>query len=135
MKLNINFKDIIKEYIINNKLFIKTTKSKYTLDDILKVLEYILVDGASWRSLELDIFENKYKWQSIYYHFNKWTRRIENSSDRKKLSKFNLLNFVPTKLNIFEKIYKELLTKYFKKNAKARQSRSLRARARTYQEN
>jgi transposase len=93
MKLNLDFKDIIKEYIIKNNLFIKTIKSKYTLDDILKVLVYILSNGASWRSLDLEIFENKYKWQSIYYHFNKWN-----------------------KLNIFEKIYKQLLTKYFKKN-------------------
>ena len=53
MKLNINFKDIIKEYIINNNLYIKTIKSKYTLEDILKVIEYILVSGASWRSLNL----------------------------------------------------------------------------------
>lgn len=72
MKLNINFKDIIKEYIINNNLFNTTSKSIYTLNEILDVVEYILITGASWRSLNLSIFKNTIKWQSIYYHFNKW---------------------------------------------------------------
>ena len=61
MKLNINFKDIIKEYIINNSLFNTTSKSIYTLNEILDVVEYILITGASWRSLNLSIFKNTIK--------------------------------------------------------------------------
>lgn len=67
--------------------------SIYKLDEILNVIEYVLITGASWRSIDLAIFDNRYKWQSIYYHFNKFSR-----------------------LNIFEKIYIEILSFYFKYN-------------------
>ncbi len=84
MKLNIDFKEIITKYILINKLFTTTVKSKYTLDEIINVIEYLLKTGSSWRSLSLSVFKDNYKWQSIYYHFNK--------------------------------IYKQILAKYFKNN-------------------
>ena len=59
----------------------------------MNVIEYLLKTGSSWRSLSLSVFKGNYKWQSIYYHFNKWN-----------------------KLNIFCKIYKQILAKYFKNN-------------------
>lgn len=52
-----------------------------------------MVTGASWRSLDLPIFKNRVKWQSIYYHFNKFC-----------------------KLNVFRKVYMELIDKYFRSN-------------------
>ena len=93
MKLNISFIEYIKEYIISNKLFIQNHKSKYTLDEILTVIEYILVTGSSWRSLNLGIFKQQYIWQSFYYHFYKFC-----------------------KMNLFKNIYTDILKKYFKTN-------------------
>jgi len=43
MNLNLTFTDLIKEYIIDKNLFFKRSKSKYSLDDILSVIEYVLV--------------------------------------------------------------------------------------------
>jgi transposase len=93
MILNFNFKDLIKDYIIDHNILHKRYKSKLNLDDILNVIEYILKTGASWRSLNLPIFKDMYKWQSYYYHFNKWS-----------------------KLGIFKIIYLSILKKYFKNN-------------------
>ena len=94
VKFNFDFKSHIKKYILKNKLFKKNHNSIYDLDYILDVIEYILKTGASWRTLDLAIFKkNNTKWQSIYYHFEKFS-----------------------KAKVFENVYKELLTTYFKKN-------------------
>ena len=94
MKLSISFKDHIKRYIIDNNLYSVNRNTKYSLDQILDVIEYILVTGSSWRSLNLSIFKNyNIKWQSIYHHFIKFS-----------------------KANVFRKVYIELLDTYFKKN-------------------
>ena len=71
--LNISFKEHIQDYIIKNNLFNVTTNTKYTLTQILDVIEYVLITGSSWRSLDLPIFKNSHiRWQSIYYHFQKY---------------------------------------------------------------
>lgn len=93
MKLNISFKDYIKSYILKHNIYQPKHNTKYTLDVILDVIEYILITGSSWRSLSLSIFSNKIKWQSFYYHFDKFTKN-----------------------NVFENVYNELLNNYFKKN-------------------
>ena len=60
----------------------------------MDVIEYVLRTGASWRTLNLAIFKkNDTKWQSIYYHFVKFS-----------------------KAKVFENVYRDLLNKYFKKN-------------------
>ena len=60
----------------------------------MNIIEYILITGSSWRSLNLPIFKDSgIKWQSFYYHFKKF-------SDN----------------HVFENVYKTLLTKYFKTN-------------------
>ena len=91
MKLNITFKDHIKSHILNNNLFKTNHNSKYTLDEVLNVIEYILITGASWRSLKLPIFNGMYKWQSFYYHYDKFCKN-----------------------NVFEKAYLDILETYFK---------------------
>ena len=48
VKLNLSFKDHIKMYILKNNLFRYNHNSKYTLDQILDVIEYILITGSSW---------------------------------------------------------------------------------------
>ena len=94
IELNLDFKTLLKDYIINNELYTPNRNSKYTLDRTLNVIEYVLKTGASWRSLKLDIFkELGIKWQSIYYHFDKFS-----------------------KAKVFENVYLQLLDKYFKKN-------------------
>lgn len=98
IQLNFSFKNIIKLFILENQLFKPTTNTKYSLDVILNVIEYVLITGSSWRSLELPIFSNNnIKWQSIYYHFQKFS-----------------------KAKVFEKVYHKLLTHYFRKNKSAK---------------
>ena len=92
--LNMSFKDMIKKYILDKHLYKQSTNTIYTLDQILDVIEYILITGSSWRSLNLPVFNSTgYKWQSFYYHFIKFS-----------------------KAGIFKTIYRDLLDKYFKKN-------------------
>jgi transposase len=94
VQLNVSFKDHIRRFILNNNLFKPTTNTKYTLDQILDVIEYVLITGASWRSIDLPIFnELNIRWQSIYYHFQKFS-----------------------KANVFKKVYLQLLDVYFKQN-------------------
>lgn len=94
VQLNISFKDHIRKYILDHQLFKPTTNTKYTLDQILNVIEYVLITGASWRSINLPLFTNlNIRWQSIYYHFQKFS-----------------------KANVFKKVYLQLLDKYFKWN-------------------
>ena len=93
MKLNISFKDHIRSYVLKHSLYQKKHNTKHSLNTILDVIEYILITGSSWRSLSLSIFGNKFKWQSFYYHFEKFTKH-----------------------NVFENIYNDLLNDYFKKN-------------------
>lgn len=94
VQLNFSFKDYIRDYVIRNKLFKPTVNSKYTIDQILDVIEYVLITGSSWRSLNLPIFSStNIKWQSIYFHFQKFS-----------------------KANVFKNVYLSLLEKYFQKN-------------------
>ena len=94
IKLIISFKNLIRNYVQSHSLFVPTTNSKYSLDQILDVIEYILITGSSWRSLDLPIFNStNIKWQSIYYHFQKFS-----------------------KANVFKNVYLQLLNKYFKKD-------------------
>jgi transposase len=94
VQLNISFKDHIREHILDNCLFKPTHNTKYTLDQILDVIEYVLITGSSWRSLNLPLFNDlDIKWQSIYHHFQKFSRA-----------------------HAFKKVYLKLLNKYFIKN-------------------
>lgn len=94
VQLNFSFKDHIYSYILNKHLFKPTTNTKYTLDQILNVIEYVLITGSSWRSIDLPIFNDlNIRWQSIYYHFQKFS-----------------------KANVFKNVYLQLLDKYFKQN-------------------
>jgi transposase len=71
IKLNISFLEILKEIILTNnktKHFYNViySHSKYTLDEILKGILYVLKTGLSWRDVRSNI-----KWQSLYWHFNR----------------------------------------------------------------
>jgi transposase len=95
IKLDVSYKEHIRNYIIENHFYKPTTNTKYTLDQIIDVIEYVLITGSSWRSLDLSIFKTTdIRWQSIYYHFRKFV-----------------------KANIFKKVYLILLQKYFRINA------------------
>lgn len=88
-----NYKDHFKDYVIRHKLFIQKKNSIYSLDEIFDVIEYVLATGSSWRSLNLPVFKGNYKWQSFYYHFQKFS-----------------------KANVFKNTYLELLSRYFEDN-------------------
>ena len=93
-KLTLSFKDHIKSYILKNSLFKPNHNSKYSIDQILDAIEYLLITGASWRSFNLPVFKaSGIKWQSIRHHFDKFT-----------------------KANVFQNVYKILLSKYFTTN-------------------
>lgn len=91
MNDNSFFINVCEKYIVNNGLYKYNHNSKYSLTAILNVIEYVLITGASWRSLNLAIFNQNYKWQSIYYHYNKFSEA-----------------------NVFQNIYINLLNKYCK---------------------
>ena len=97
MKLNISLKELIKNFIIKNGYYKISPSTKYTLNNILDVIEFVLKTGSSWRSLKLNLFTSlngsQIKWESFYYHFNKFK-----------------------KSKVFEKIYINLLHKYLKIN-------------------
>jgi transposase len=94
VQLNVTFKDLVRDHILERQLFKPSTNTKYSLDQILDVIEYILITGSSWRSLNLPVFKNTdIKWQSIYFHFQKFA-----------------------KANVFKKVYLKLLDRYFTKN-------------------
>jgi len=92
-ELTIDFMDHVRDYIIKYNLYNVTPNTKYSLNEILEVIKYILITGSSWRSLDLGVFKNSYKWQSIYYHYSKFCT-----------------------YNIFQNVYTNLLSHYFKKN-------------------
>lgn len=94
MKSDSHFVNVCKRYILDNNLYNKNHNSLYSLSDIMSAIEYILYTGASWRSLNLPAFNGRYKWQSIYHHFYKFSQA-----------------------NIFQNVYFELLDNYFKNNA------------------
>lgn len=93
MKLNIDFKDHIKSHILKHGYYKNQHNTIHSLDDILNIIEYILITGSSWRSLSLPIFCDKFKWQSFYYHFDKFAKN-----------------------NVFKNVYNELMESYFKIN-------------------
>ena len=62
IELNIDFKVHLKKYILKHKLFKANHNSIYTLDRILRVIEYVLKTGSSWRTLDLEIFDPDLKW-------------------------------------------------------------------------
>jgi len=71
IELNISFLEILKEIILNDskiKYFYtnKFSHSKYSLDDILKEILYILKTGLCWRDIRSTI-----KWETLYWHFNR----------------------------------------------------------------
>ena len=58
IQLNVSFKSHIRQYILDNLHIIPSSNTKYTLDHILDVIEYVLITGASWRSIQLPLFNN-----------------------------------------------------------------------------
>jgi len=70
-----------KKYITKNILpYLSQTnygrKPKVALWRIVKAIIYKLKTGCQWREIPLKLFFTKVKisWQSVYYHFRKWTK-------------------------------------------------------------
>src|SRR3989344_1184043 len=71
-KSNICFKDYLKLIIINDKHIGKYyvnlyPNSKYSIDDILDDILYVLKTGIAWRDLKSIV-----NWQSVYFHFKRY---------------------------------------------------------------
>ena len=80
---NIIFKDsVIGKFYLNSQ-----TNSKYSLNDILVDILYVLKTGIAWRDVRSSI-----KWTSVYWHFKRFTER-----------------------NIFKKLYLKFRNKTIKK--------------------
>jgi len=92
-KSNICFKNYLKLIIINDKHIGKYyvnlyPNSKYSIDDILDDILYVLKTGIAWRDLKSIV-----NWQSVYFHFKRFVTN-----------------------NIFKKLYIELRNTYFANN-------------------
>lgn len=93
MHIDTSFKTTIKNIILNSddikRYYLKThPNTKYSLDNILNEIFYVLKTGISWRDLRSPI-----KWQSIYFHFQRFVKH-----------------------NIFKKLYLQLRDTYFSNN-------------------
>lgn len=72
VKLNISFNDVLKNTILTSKLIGKNYRntypnSKYTLDDIINELIYVLKTGISWKMLRSEINS-----KTLYWHFQRF---------------------------------------------------------------
>jgi hypothetical protein len=72
--INISFIDLLKNTLINDlhigKFYVKKfPNSKYSLDDIINEIMYILKTGIPYRCTKSSI-----KWNSIYFHFNRFVK-------------------------------------------------------------
>jgi len=93
MHINTSFILVIKNIILNSieikHFYLKShPNTKYSLDCILNEIFYVLKTGISWRDLRSTI-----KWQSIYFHFQRFI-----------------------KFNIFKTLYLQLRKTYFTNN-------------------
>ncbi len=61
MQINLDLKNNVKLYIVENNLFNKTHKLKYTLNEILNAIFFVLITGCSWRSFSDSVFCGKYR--------------------------------------------------------------------------
>src|SRR3989344_4213972 len=87
------FKNYIKSFFLNDKHIGKYyvnlyPNSKYSIDNILNDILYVLKTGITWRDLKSIV-----NWQSVYFHFKRFVTN-----------------------NIFKKLYIELRNTYFAKN-------------------
>lgn len=78
MKTNNKFSFIkqLKTVIMNNLIIgeyykKKSPNTKYSLDQIIENIIYVLKTGISWRNLNIN---PNIKWQTIYFHFNRFIK-------------------------------------------------------------
>ena len=93
-KINISFKKYLKHMILSNKdikhfYVSKKTNTKYSLDDIIDGILFILSSGVSWRDSRSVVH-----WNSLYFHFKRFTT-----------------------YNIFRKTFIKLRSQYMSKNS------------------
>lgn len=49
--------------------------TKVKKEEVIEAILYRLKTGCQWRQLPMkQFFRPKYKWQSVYYHFQKWCK-------------------------------------------------------------
>jgi hypothetical protein len=72
VRVSVSFIKSIKHIILSNKnikhFYTKLyPNTKYSLDDILNDIFYVLKTGISWRELRSSV-----NWQSVYFHFQRF---------------------------------------------------------------
>jgi len=92
-KLNISIIGLLKETILKNKIIGHTYiniygNTKYSLDDILNEIIYVLKTGVSWRQLRSSINYN-----TLFWHFNRFVK-----NNIFKSAYDNLYNYYLTKI-------------------------------------
>lgn len=112
----ISFKTLLIETITKNSnikhLYInKQTNTKYSLQDIIDDIIYVLKTGIPWRSLK-----SKVNWQSVYFHFKRF---VDNNIFKQLYLDFRFKYFTNSKTNI-QIIDSTFITNKFGKNNIAR---------------
>lgn len=73
-KINLSFKKYLKAIILSNKqikrfYLLKYSHSKYSIDDIIDGILFVLKTGISWRDSRSSV-----DWHSLYFHFTRFVK-------------------------------------------------------------
>ena len=74
-KKNVEFKFNKKELCPYLKFGNDLNNTKVKNHEVVQAILYRLKTGCQWRELPMkQFFRIKYKWQSVYYHYQKWSK-------------------------------------------------------------
>lgn len=74
-KKNVRHKCTKKEICPYLKFGNAFTNTKVKKIEVLQAILYRLKTGCQWRELPMkQFFKQKYKWESVYYHYQKWSK-------------------------------------------------------------
>ena len=110
IQLNLSFNKFLKNVILNDcnikQYYIKSfPNSKYTLDEIIRGILYVLKTGISWR----DFIHPSIHWNSLFFHFNRFVKNnifkstyLSLLSSITNISNVHIIDssFIPTKFGL-----------------------------------
>lgn len=72
---NVDYKDYKKEIVLHLEFSNGYNNTKVACYQVVKAILYRLKTGCQWRELPMkQFFRVAYRWQSVYYHFQKWSK-------------------------------------------------------------
>ena len=112
-KINISFKDYLKDIIEKNKnisYFYKNIfpNTKYNLSDIIDGILYILKTGICWRD-----YKGSVKWNSLYFHYQRF---VDNDIFKKLYIKLRSIYLKNNSSNVYIVDSSFIMNKYGKNN-------------------